>query len=62
MPKVHITFSTGNDAFTDGAGPSEVARILRELTEVAEEGNGAAGAIIDVNGSKIGTYSIKYPD
>jgi hypothetical protein len=69
MPDKHgsteatISFRTNNAAFTDGNGPSEVARILRELEDAIErDGNAeASGRIVDINGNRIGSYDIELP-
>lgn len=58
-----ISFRTNNAAFTDGNGPSEVARILRELADAIENDGSAeaSGRIMDVNGNRIGSYDIELP-
>lgn len=58
---VKIKFKTGNAAFGEGDADRrvEIARILREITynvlsEIEDE-----GPIMDINGNKVGDWSIK---
>lgn len=61
MSTFKLQFDTGNAAFTDGDGPDEAARILRLIADRAESRDGG-GAIYDVNGNRIGTWSAEYPE
>jgi len=53
---VAIKFSTTNDAFSV-PGP-EIARILRRLAEIAEQGI-TQHRIMDANGNTVGTFNYK---
>lgn len=60
-----LRFDTGNAAFDDGNGAHECARILRGIAERIERaaGNGAnAGTVHDVNGNRIGQWSVDFPE
>jgi hypothetical protein len=52
---VKIEFKTGNAAFED---PGEVSRILREVADRIDDGV-VSNSIMDINGNKIGKYSVK---
>ncbi len=54
-----MEFDTGNAAFDDGCGPAEVARILR-VAAVRIDGGTKQGVVADVNGNRIGTWSVEY--
>jgi len=53
---VKIEFNTGNAAFEDGSDMYEIARILYNLADKAENGNFSSGKIMDINGNGVGTY------
>lgn len=53
-----ITFETDNAAFEDNC-PQETARILRDLADRIENGLGSGlerGAVMDINGNRIGSW------
>lgn len=53
--KINITMD--NAAFADN--PNELARILRDLADNLEAGNGTDGANLrDLNGNKVGRFDI----
>jgi len=58
-----LSFDTDNDAFTDGNGSAEVARILRALATRIEANSGDSfdGAVYDVNGNRIGNFGLDLP-
>ena len=50
-----VSFKIGNDAFQNGDGREETARILRKIAEQVE--NGYDGKkIMDINGNTIGEW------
>ena len=51
-----IEFSTDNAAF-DEYGDAEVRRILEDIADRVQRGYGY-GAIMDINGNHIGTWSL----
>lgn len=51
-----IQFSTGNAAFEE-YGDVEVRRILEKIADQVEHGHDH-GSIMDINGNKIGEWSI----
>ena len=51
-----IEFNTGNVAFDDSAD-KEVRRILEKIADSVECGN-TRGTIMDINGNKIGNWSM----
>lgn len=51
-----IDFSTDNDAFCE-APATETARILRKTARLIELGE-LEGPVFDVNGNKIGSYTL----
>jgi hypothetical protein len=59
---VTIEFDNGNAAFDAGEGMPwggpETARILRKLADQLESGGNVSGPIHDVNGNRIGRYSM----
>ena len=54
-----LTIKTDNAAFSeDEGGPNlEVARLLREAADKIENG-GDGGVLMDVNGNRVGSYSL----
>lgn len=56
-----ITFDTGNAAFTDGNGPHETARILRNIAARVEYAGEHIGQVHDINGNRIGSWSASFP-
>ena len=62
-----LDIKTDNAAFgnegehTAQSVASEVARILRELAQDIENG-GDGGALMDVNGNKVGRYRLEWED
>lgn len=56
MAAFKLEFDTGNAAFDDGNAEVEAARILRTIAERLEDHN--AGSIYDINGNRIGFWSI----
>lgn len=50
----------GNSAFADSPR-DEVARILRDLAKKVEDGR-EDGAIHDVNGNRVGSWSLELPE
>jgi len=55
---VKIDFKTNNAAFDGDDKPVEIARILREIASRVVLGS-TEGTIHDINGNKIGKYSVK---
>jgi hypothetical protein len=55
-PRFAMTFGTSNAAFSPESGP-EIARILRRIADLAEEGY-TSGLVHDENGNGIGTWRI----
>lgn len=53
---MRLTIETGNAAFEDDPG-AEVARILREVAELAEEGS-TSGPLYDINGNPVGSWEL----
>lgn len=51
-----IQIATDNDAFTEDPG-WEVARCLRDVLEALENGR-TAGTVLDVNGNRVGTWTL----
>ncbi|MER9178917.1 hypothetical protein [Mesorhizobium sp. M0767] len=56
--QMHIEFKTDGDAFTDGNGAAEVARILRDIIDKVETTQHGSGPIHDLNGNRIGHWSL----
>jgi len=50
-----IEFETANEAFNDGLGDLEIARILSHLKNNILNGI-TEGGVYDMNGNKVGTY------
>lgn len=59
-PAAVINFDTGNAAFDGGNGPGEAARILRNVAYRIEQGE-TDGVMRDINGNRVGDWSIVYP-
>lgn len=57
MAKVKIEFNTGNAAFEGDGWNYEVYTVLKELADLAWEGQLAERSIRDSNGNKIGRYA-----
>ena len=53
-----IEFSTENAAFSDDLLTEECARILRRIADRIEGEHRTAGNAMDVNGNKVGEWSI----
>jgi len=53
-----LEFEMGNAAFSDGEKEYEVARILKEIAEKVAFGK-TEGSVADINGNKIGEWSMK---
>jgi hypothetical protein len=53
-----LKLKTDNAAFSDGDGPAEVARILREVAKGLETYGTRDGAIHDYNGNTVGTFTL----
>jgi hypothetical protein len=52
-----VSFKISNDAFKNGYGREETARVLRKIAEQVETGyNGKK--VIDVNGNTVGAWSV----
>lgn len=58
---LEITIRTQTDAFAEGCGPYEAARILREIADRIETGR-TDGKVRDLNGNTVGQWSIAFPD
>ena len=58
--QITITIDTGNAAFEDGAGGSEVARILRTLADRYENDGlwDQTHTLRDINGNRVGKATI----
>lgn len=55
-----IEFSTDNAAFGDGDGPYECKRILEDIAEKIAEHGRRDGGILDINGNRIGRWSVTF--
>lgn len=56
-----IRFKTENAAFADGDGIAETVRILKNITSKISAGQDS-GNVIDVNGNKVGEWSLELPE
>lgn len=57
--KAQLTVTMDNAAFADGNDKAELARILRDLADNLEAGDGTDGATLhDLNGNKVGRFDI----
>lgn len=63
---LNLTIKTGNAAFMDDNGEEndmfmerEVARILREVANQIEYRGVHEGNIMDINGNKVGSYTLE---
>ena len=61
MAEFKLEFDMGNAAFADGAGPDEVARILRQIAKRIEDRTHDDGPIIDCNGNTVGRWHMSLP-
>ena len=68
MNMFSLDIKTDNAAFGEDEGghtaasvAAEVARILRELAQDIENG-GDGGAVMDLNGNKVGRYRLEFED
>jgi hypothetical protein len=57
-----VKIHTDNDAFADGNGASEVARILRKIADEIESGVRGNHVVLDLNGNKAGSYATGHLD
>lgn len=57
MTKFILEIETDNDTFADGNLEEEVARILRKAAAAVEDGI-AWCHLYDINGNRVGSYSI----
>ena len=58
---MNIKFDTDNAAFDDEGGGdmrAECSRIIRELAERIENGSEERGALYDINGNRVGEWSL----
>jgi len=61
--QVSFEIESGTAAFQDGAGPGEVARLLRMVANAAEScpaPGGAGGDLRDMNDSRVGAWSVSF--
>ena len=61
MSGFQLEFDTGNAAFEDDNLRPEIARILGEIAEHVEGGY-VEGVIRDINGNKVGNWSMDEPE
>lgn len=54
MIPMKLVITTGNEAFRD---PGELPRLLRKVADQIERGR-AEGRIMDVNGNRVGAWSL----
>lgn len=59
--KFWAEFDLGNAAFEGEACPGEVARILRQVADRVEAGHDE-GLVHDVNGNKVGAWTLDLPE
>lgn len=57
---LRLRINTDNDAFADGDGPSEVARLLRLVAIHVETGDEFDGVIRDSNGNTCGQWDLRF--
>lgn len=57
----NLKFATDNEAFRFDGPEYEAARILRQIADKIEGGNGS-GVIHDINGNRIGEWSLDRSD
>jgi hypothetical protein len=55
MVEFSLTIASNNEAFSEGNGPVEVARILRETADKLESDR-FDGRLADVNGNTVGEF------
>jgi hypothetical protein len=53
-----MKIDTGNAAFNDGYGASEMTRILREVSHQIQNGL-MEGNAVDINGNTVGDWKLK---
>jgi UDP-N-acetylglucosamine pyrophosphorylase len=53
--------SCENDAFSDGNGRHEMARLMRQTADRIEAGE-EGGTLVEVNGNRCGSWYIEEPD
>ena len=53
-----VKLNTENDAFGDGNGGAEIARILRRLADAIEDGSSGPGTLNDANGNRVGSWTL----
>ena len=59
---ITVTIKTENEAFQDGNGADECARILRLLAEQIDvHGRRGTWKLMDVNGNTVGSVSVRLP-
>lgn len=54
---MEIKFSTNNAAFEYDGGIHEIGRILTAISDAVESGK-KSGPVMDINGNKIGRWSL----
>jgi hypothetical protein len=59
MGKFTLTIDTDNAAFAEMGALSEVARILRELSDDLGDDEAVGGNLYDYNGNKVGRWTNK---
>jgi hypothetical protein len=57
---LRLRIDTDNDAFADGWGPAEVARLLRIVSIEVECGDKFDGVIRDSNGNTCGQWDLRF--
>lgn len=57
-----VKFDTDNEAFGNGNGGLEVARILRKLARHIEDSRDSSGNLFDANGNRVGHWSLSLSD
>ena len=55
MSSFHLEIALVGDAFTPEPGP-ELTRLVRRVADKLGEPGVASGAILDLNGNRVGTY------
>lgn len=57
---LRLRINTDGDAFADGYGPAEVARLLRIVSIDVEYGDKFDGVIRDSNGNTCGQWDLRF--
>ncbi len=57
--KLKVEIKMDNAAFEDGNAQDEAARILLNIVRKLQQGNDTEGTLFDVNGNRVGQWSIK---